>query len=43
MSALDQALRQIEQQRQLRESAASSQGLVPEFFQPFKAAPSRTS
>lgn len=43
MSALDQALRQIEQQRQLRESAASSQGLVPEFFQPFEAAPSRTS
>ncbi len=42
MSALDQALRQIDQQRQSRENAASSQGHLPEFYQPFEPAPSRT-
>jgi Flp pilus assembly protein TadD len=43
MSALDQALRQIEQQRQLREKVPSQKGLIPEFYTPFEPARPRSS
>ena len=44
MSALDKALRQIEQQRQIREGATSAQGFSPDFHlppEPVRARPSR--
>lgn len=43
MSALDKALRQIERQRQIREDAASTQGLVSEFPFPVESARPRSS
>jgi tetratricopeptide (TPR) repeat protein len=43
MSALDQALRQIDQQRQWRDKVPSQQGLMSEFYEPFVPARTRTS
>jgi tetratricopeptide (TPR) repeat protein len=43
MSALDQALRQIDQQRQLRDKVPSQQGLMSESYAPFEPARTRSS
>ncbi len=43
MSALDQALRQIDQQRHLRDKVPSQQGLMSESYEPFEPARTRTS